>query len=64
MRRKSKPGPWPKPPALKASERVMVYLTPGERLRLEGEMRKAGFKHLAAYLMSPWREAKRKTKGG
>jgi len=54
----------PKALAERQSERLMVYLTPAERKQLEAEAREAGGLPLAVYLMSFWRKAKRKAKGG
>ena len=47
----------PLPPEQKCSERVMVYLTPGERRRLEALAKAEGLS-LAGLVMRPWREKK------
>jgi hypothetical protein len=49
----------PKPSEEKQSERVMVYLTPGERRWLE-EMAAKEEMGLATLIMRPWREQKGK----
>ena len=52
---KRRTGRPPMAPKEKHSEQIMVYLTPGERKRLEKLAKKEGLP-LAALIMRPWRE--------
>ena len=52
---KLRTGRPPKPVAEKQSERVMVYLTKSERIRLEKLAEEKGLS-LASLIMCPWRE--------